>query len=161
MKKRMFNVDDTVLCWDFVIDNINYHLEYNAENEIVCLKIPQTFIICKAKALAKSYPEVLHLDRQLLYAEILRFIESSKTIRYSGIDSSRTRYAPQPISPIEDVYQIAYDGRTDMLYLSLPTRNLHMDLKTALVLYPELDYMHEGVLHDVILGYVAGAIKSF
>lgn len=154
MRKDTFDIEDRIPCWDVFIDNISYHIEYDINNEILYLYIPQTFIICSAQKLATSYPELMCLDRGLLYVEILRFIDSQSPIKSSKNDSTGLRYAPQPISPIEDVYQIAYDKRTDILYMLLPSRNLHIDFTTALILYPDLEQMHQGILWDVVCDFI-------
>lgn len=154
MKKGSYDESDVTLNWDFILDNINYHLEFNVDKEKIFLYIPSTVIISPVKDLKILYPEVLHLDRKLLYYEILRFIDSPSTIKSTIKEHDAKRFSPEPISVIEDVYYVAYDKRTDIIYLSLPARSIHTDLITVDIIYPYLKYMHEGILWEVVSDHI-------
>lgn len=156
MKKSSYDESDIILNWNFILDNINYHLEFNVGKEKIFLYIPSTVIISPAKDLATLYPEVLHLDRKLLYYEILRFIDSPSNSKSTIKRHDAERFSPEPISVIEDVYHVAYDKWTDVIYLSLPARSIHTDLITIDIIYPYLKYMHDGILWKVVSNYIEG-----
>lgn len=152
--RRPKNIEQgSTFCKDFVLDNINYHIEYNTASEALFLYIPQAVIICKASELDFTYPEILHLDFGLLYPGILDFIVSDKSVKSIGTGTNK-RLMLEPISFVENVYYIAYERDTDYLFLQIPARRIYTDILTINVVHPDITVMHEGVLLSVIKDYV-------
>ena len=148
------NGKNITLIKNIVLDNIDYHFEFDTENENIYLYIPRIAIICKGSDVALLYPELEYMETGMLYPEILKFMNSKKAVRSINGVSDNKRFIPEPLSVSEDVYWIAYETDTDDLYLDIPLRNIRTDLLTVDVVFPELRYMHDGLLLEIVTDYV-------
>lgn len=139
---------------DFVIDGLKYHIEFNPENDEIYLYIPKNVIICSASEIEELYPEIKLMEMGLLYPEILKFIYSQKRVKRTSVDSLTQRFIPEPLSVVSDyLYYIAYDRNSDVLYFDIPAREYRTDFITMDTVYPELKYMHQGILVEVVKNY--------
>ncbi|MBI2279159.1 MAG: hypothetical protein HYU68_00475 [Bacteroidetes bacterium] len=140
------------------VDEIVYHVEFNTKTNDLSIEIPGKTIISHPNSLFYDFPEFQFMDN----GELITLLTAEIYYQAQGLDlkpSRRKFYAPisfQPkkITTSRNKYKFEYKLENDLIFLEIPTRQLHTNMLTIELSSTELTKMHDGKLIDVIRNVV-------
>lgn len=140
-------------------DGIVYNLEYNPSNFDFSLEIPGKTIISHPNSLFYNFPEFRLMDN----GELISLLTAEICYQTQGLDlkpsdrrifNAPITFHPKKVSTSRNNYGFEFLMDYDLVFLAIPTRQIHTNMLTIELDSLELSEMHDGKMIEAIRNVV-------
>ncbi len=142
------------------VDEIVYHVEFNSKTNDLSVEIPGKTIISHPNSLFYNFPEFQFMDNggELITKLTFEMFYLTQGLYITPSDrrifNAPITFTPKKVSTSLYNYQFEYKLDYDLIFLGIPTRQIHTNMLTIELGSTELTKMHDGKLIDAIRNVV-------